>query len=136
LVPQAGRWLSPGIRMRPDLLLHRHGSDRAVSDVKYKELEIQDWPRADLYQLLAYCSALGLPQGLLIYADYREPERHVVHNAGVRLEVMGIDMGAHPDELARQAREAARRLLEHAEGTAPSSPARTAKTVDSFGESI
>lgn len=121
LVPQARRWLSPGIRMRPDLLLHRDGADYAVGDAKYKELEIQDWPRADLYQLLAYCSALGLTRGLLIYADYREPEEHVVHNAGIRLEVMGIDMSTSPDGLTRQARRAARRLLEQAEEARSSS---------------
>jgi 5-methylcytosine-specific restriction enzyme subunit McrC len=115
LIPQARRWLAPGIPVRPDLVVRRDGSDYAVGDAKYKELEIQDWPRADLYQLLAYCSSLGLPCGLLIYADYREPEEHVVYNAGVLLEVLGIDMSTPPEELTRQAARAAERLLHQAE---------------------
>lgn len=115
LLPQAQRWLAPGIPMKPDFLLHRDGLDYGVGDAKYKELEMRDWPRADLYQLLAYCSALGLARGLLIYADYRAPEEHVVHNAGIGLEVIGIDMSTPPDELTRQARRAAGRLIEQAE---------------------
>ena len=41
--------------------------DFAVADTKYKELEAQKIVHEDLYQLLAYCVALGLPTGLLIY---------------------------------------------------------------------
>jgi 5-methylcytosine-specific restriction enzyme subunit McrC len=114
LIPQAKRSLAPGIGMRPDFVLSRDGVDFAVGDAKYKELAIQGWPRPDLYQLLAYCSALGLPEGLLIYGDTQEPEAHVVHRAGIRLEVVGIDLTKPPKKLALDARLAAWQLIEQA----------------------
>jgi len=62
LVPQAPRYLTKKIPIRPDLVLRRGGQDFAVADVKYKELEPERWSHADLYQLLAYCVSLGLQQ--------------------------------------------------------------------------
>ena len=42
-----------------------------VGDAKYKRIAGQQFcaPNADLYQLLAYATALDLPGGLLIYAQ-------------------------------------------------------------------
>jgi 5-methylcytosine-specific restriction enzyme subunit McrC len=108
LVPQAPRYLTKKIPIRPDLVLRRGGQDFAVADVKYKELEPEKWSHADLYQLLAYCVSLGLPAGLLIYASARPLERHLVHRAGVGLELVGIEMSSKPrDDSARPSGEAA-----------------------------
>src|SRR3954466_10738035 len=74
LIPQARRQLSPSTWMKPDLVISRRGEDGAVADVKYKRLDIEDMPHADLYQLLAYCTSMGLPRGILIYATH-EPAR-------------------------------------------------------------
>ena len=60
-----------------------------MADVKYKELESEKWSHADLYQLLAYCVSMGLPAGLLIYANARPLEKHAVQRAGVDLELVG-----------------------------------------------
>ena len=50
-------------------------------------------PNADLYQLLAYTTALDLPGGLLIYAEGEdEPATYEVRNAGKRLEVAALDL--------------------------------------------
>jgi 5-methylcytosine-specific restriction enzyme subunit McrC len=84
-----------------------------VGDAKYIELE--QWPHANLYQLLACCIALGLPRGLLIYASLRPLEVHRVRRAGTELEIVGIDMSQPAEALVEQARSAARRLLAHAE---------------------
>ena len=48
-------------------MLRQTGRDVAVADTKYK-LPEHGLPVDDLYQLLAYCVALDLPSGLLVYA--------------------------------------------------------------------
>lgn len=112
---QARRKLTPEIPTRPDLISRYSGRDFAVGDAKYKQLEIEEWPHADLYQLLAYCVSLGLPAGLLIYAGARSAEQHTVLHAGVKLEVIGIDLTGGPAEVLSQARTAARRLIAQAD---------------------
>ncbi|MFC5268936.1 hypothetical protein ACFPJ1_43085 [Kribbella qitaiheensis] len=68
----------------------------------------------DLYQLLAYGVALGLPPGLLIYAGLRPVDVQQLKRADVELEVMGIDMSGRPEQVLAHARAAALRLVEHA----------------------
>lgn len=113
LQPQYSVQLTERVKMKPDLVLVRHGAPAAVADVKYVELE-EGWPHANLYQLLAYCIALGLPRGLLIYASDREHDVQHVRHSGTELEIMGIDMSRHSEELVDSARRVARRLLLHA----------------------
>lgn len=104
------------VRIEPDLVLRRRGGRRkfAVGDAKYKVLAPGKWLREDLYQLLAYCSVLGLPKGLLIYASEHPPETYTVRQVGIGLEIVGINMDAGPSEIEAQARGAARRLVEQA----------------------
>lgn len=87
----------------------------AVGDAKYVELD-RGWLNGNVYQMLAYCVALGLPRGLLIYASQRPLEVQHVQRSGTELEIMGIDMSGFSAELVEGARAVARRLLAHAEG--------------------
>ena len=88
------------IRLKPDLSWWE--DDRRctfVGDAKYKHVE-NNVPNADLYQLLAYATALDLPGGLLIYAKgERPPDTYRVRNAGKRLEIAEIDLDGDVDEL-------------------------------------
>jgi len=115
LEPQASRRLTERVWMRPDLVLRRLGADCAVGDVKYKELEIEGFRHADLYQLLAYCTALGLDQGLLIYAGEGASKVQVVQRAGIALEQVRVDLSGAREEVLANARWAAGRLVEQAE---------------------
>jgi 5-methylcytosine-specific restriction enzyme subunit McrC len=116
LVPQARRFLAAGVPMTPDLVLRDGRGDAAVGDAKYKELGGERPPPEDLYQLLAYCVSLGLPSGLLIYADERPPGGpYVVERAGVTLEAAGIDLTGDPAGVLVRARGTARRLIRQAE---------------------
>jgi 5-methylcytosine-specific restriction enzyme subunit McrC len=85
-----------------------------VGDAKYKVLKPGKWLREDLYQLLAYCSVLGLPKGILIYASEHPPETYTVRQVGIGLEIVGINMDADPSDIETQARGAAGRLFEQA----------------------
>ncbi|MEU7044721.1 restriction endonuclease [Streptomyces varsoviensis] len=89
------------IRMRPDLVWYgRRGSPRAVADAKYKAEKPEGFPDADLYQMLAYCTALGLPEGHLIYARGYEPSaRHRVRHAGICVYQHALALERSPDEL-------------------------------------
>ncbi|WP_310726166.1 5-methylcytosine restriction system specificity protein McrC [Streptomyces sp. N2A] len=55
------------IRMKPDFVLYGpQDAPLAVADAKYKAERRGGYPDADLCQMLAYCTALGLPEGHLI----------------------------------------------------------------------
>ena len=70
------------IRIEPDLSWWKAGTCVFAGDAKYKPIKYQHAPNADVYQLLAYSTALDLPGGILIYAkgerdpgDLRGPKR-------------------------------------------------------------
>ena len=60
---EAGR-----VVLRPDIVWRVGGKVAAVIDAKYKAEKPSGFPNADLYQLLAYCTVLGLRVGHLVYA--------------------------------------------------------------------
>ena len=56
------------VTIKPDLLFSANGTPRFVADIKYKLTDNTAAGRnADYYQLLAYTTALDLPEGVLIY---------------------------------------------------------------------
>jgi len=80
LAPHGGRCVAQDTRhhldvarrfqLRPDLV--RYGVDgrpHAVIDAKYKSESPAGYPYADVYQLLAYCTALRVRVGHLVYAE-------------------------------------------------------------------
>ena len=92
---EAGR-----IRLKPDLSWWESGTCTFVGDAKYKRIIDDRVPNADLYQLLAYATALDLPGGLLIYAEGETaPATHMVRYAGKRLEVAALDLSGSPAQL-------------------------------------
>ena len=91
------------IRLRPDLTWRQTGGCVFVGDAKYKRIRDTQVPNADLYQLLAYATALDLPGGVLIYAKgERDPAIYEVRNAEKRLEVFALDLAGEPAELLEQ----------------------------------
>jgi 5-methylcytosine-specific restriction enzyme subunit McrC len=75
------------VKLRPDLVRYGpEGQPVAVVDAKYKSEAPAGYPYADLYQLLAYCTALRLPVGHLIYAEGDVTAVRVhVPNAGITI---------------------------------------------------
>ena len=56
------------VAIRPDLVFRASNTPRFVADIKYKLTdEAAGGRNADYYQLLAYTTALDLPEGVLIY---------------------------------------------------------------------
>jgi 5-methylcytosine-specific restriction enzyme subunit McrC len=89
--------------MRPDMVWSLAGRPVAVIDAKYKAEKPYGHPHADLYQMLAYCTVLGLRRGHLVYArGNEEPARHVVRRAGVELRCHALDLETSPGSLLAQ----------------------------------
>ena len=86
------------VKMRPDLTLTQGGRFVFVGDVKYKRTAPGRILHPDLYQLLAYTTALDMPAGLLIYAkdDSAEGETaertHTVEHAGKALQIAALNL--------------------------------------------
>ncbi|MFI2426230.1 McrC family protein [Streptomyces sp. NPDC018955] len=101
------------IRMRPDLVLYGPGrTPCAVADAKYKAERPGGYPDADLYQMLAYCTALGLGEGHLVYAKGNAGHAaHQVRHAGVVLHQHALDLDREPAGLLAGVGEVAKRLI-------------------------
>ena len=91
------------VQVFPDLTLWDGRHCMFVGDAKYKDLTDKKVRNADLYQLLAYATALDLPGGLLIYAQGAPGETtYQVKNAGKLLMVAALDLsGSIEDILSR-----------------------------------
>jgi 5-methylcytosine-specific restriction enzyme subunit McrC len=84
------------------------GSAVAVVDAKYKVEKPRGYPNADVYQLLAYCTVLGLRTGHLVYAaGNEEAARHVIRQAEVEILCHALDLSQPPDTLLAQVRDLA-----------------------------
>ena len=88
------------VRLKPDLTWWQSGSCVFVGDAKYKDLTDEHAPNADLYQLLAYVTALDLPGGMLVYAKgEREPATYRVRHSGKRIEIAALDLSGTLDDV-------------------------------------
>jgi 5-methylcytosine-specific restriction enzyme subunit McrC len=97
--------------LRPDIVWKIRGSAVAVIDAKYKAEKPAGYPNADLYQLLAYCTVFGLPEGHLVYAKGNEiPARHVIRQAGIEIFCHAVDLSQPPDGLIDQMHGLARKI--------------------------
>jgi 5-methylcytosine-specific restriction enzyme subunit McrC len=94
------------VALRPDIVWKIRGTPTAVIDAKYKAEKPAGYPNADLYQLLAYCTVLGLHTGHLIYAKGNEQRaRHIVRQSGIEILCHAIDLDAEPKALLAQMRD-------------------------------
>ena len=99
------------VRLRPDLTWWKGRKCLFVGDAKYKKLINESAPNADLYQLLAYTTALNLPGGMLIYAKGEaDKETYEILHAGKRLEVVALDLSRSLDGILSDIKELAYRV--------------------------
>ena len=116
------------IRLEPDLSWWDGADCVFVGDAKYKRIDYKQVPNADLYQLLAYVTALDLPGGLLVYAKGEmEPTTYRIEHADKALEVVALDLSGSIENLRGSIRDLAghvRRLRE--QGRQARSPLKAA----------
>lgn len=86
--------------LKPDIVWRAGGKVAAVVDAKYKAEKPSGFPNADLYQLLAYCTVLGLRVGHLVYAaGNEEPARYVIRQAGTEIICHTLNLSQPPGTL-------------------------------------
>jgi len=91
------------LRMFPDVTIKRGGEAIAVLDCKYKRLGRDEFENQDYYQALAYCTALDLKRGLLVYPRHvaGSDEEIIVRNSDVSIRQLAIDLGGSREEFDR-----------------------------------
>ncbi|WP_028709012.1 McrC family protein [Propionicicella superfundia] len=99
----------------PDLLFaDQSGTNVLVADSKYKLISAGRGRNADYYQLLAYCTSLGLPRGVLIYCDAgdepRPPHSIEVRQSGTVLDTFQVGLSGSFDDIADEFDRLARYL--------------------------
>ncbi|KPH98270.1 5-methylcytosine restriction system component-like protein [Actinobacteria bacterium OV450] len=101
------------VRLRPDFVWYSDsGAPGIVADAKYKARKRSGYPNEDLYQMLAYCTALGLSEGHLVYAKGNAMlTSHRVRRAGTVLHQHALDLDQQPDALLAEVQELIRRML-------------------------
>ena len=100
------------VTLRPDLTWWEGDDCVFVGDVKYKRTN-GGVPNADLYQLLAYVTALDLPGGILVYAK-GEADRvtHTVRRSNKRLDNAALDLSDSLDQVLSSVDTIALRIRE------------------------
>ncbi|MFI6576352.1 McrC family protein [Nocardiopsis sp. NPDC050513] len=88
------------VRLEPDIVVHASGGPHSVVDAKYKALGSGGPPNADLYQVVSYCTALGLAHGHLVYAGGTAArESYRVVGAPITVHVHVLDTAGTVAEL-------------------------------------
>jgi 5-methylcytosine-specific restriction enzyme subunit McrC len=92
----------PGIPMFVDIVHSVNGQPRMVFDAKYKAAAAGDnYPNADHYQMLAYCTALETPTAWLVYAGSGSPRVRRVRHTQIEIVEYPLDLAAAPRDLLK-----------------------------------
>ena len=99
------------VQLKPDLSWWDGETCMFVGDAKYKKIVHSTVPNADLYQLLAYTTALDLPGGLLIYAQGEaEAATYDIRHTCKQLEVVALDLSCSLEEILDRVKAIAHRI--------------------------
>jgi 5-methylcytosine-specific restriction enzyme subunit McrC len=105
------------IGVEPDLAWWQDDQARFVGDVKYKSI-LMDGHNPDIYQSLAYATALGLPSAMLIYAQGEVSQRsYEILNSGKSIDVRTLDLSQPPTDVLAQVTAIADEIRAQVEGT-------------------
>lgn len=93
------------------------GVPRLIFDAKYKTASPGGrYPNADHYQMLAYCTALSVPTGWLVYAQgSASPSTRPIKNTNISIVEYPLDLRALPQDLLEQIGQLAHRAWELAD---------------------
>ena len=112
-------WLDPNpsnrkVRLHPDISWWQGDRCVFVGDAKYKRTTGHGAQNHDIYQVLAYAVATGLPSALLIYAHGEDdPKKYDIPTANKRIEVAVLDLRGQPNEILKRVKHLARKVHKH-----------------------
>lgn len=113
------------VGIRPDLVLSRGRRAVYVGDAKYKLTASGFGREADYYQLLAYTTALDVPEGVLVYCQNdgaTPPQEIVVLNSEKRLQTHALTLAGGPTDLDAKIQMLADWIVDRVDGSAASEP--------------
>ena len=85
------------IRLEPDFSWWDNGRCCFVGDAKYKDTDMMGFRHADIFQMLAYCTATKLRAGLLVYAaGGAGPSLHRIKHTEKSINVTTLDLSGTP----------------------------------------
>lgn len=95
------------VTMLPDLMFRTpQGQHLYVGDIKYKLANDARGRSGDYYQLLAYTTALDLPEGVLIYCRHENDETDsravTVRNVRTKLVLRSLDLSGSPERVEHE----------------------------------
>lgn len=118
------------VPISPDFAFLTGGEPAAIADAKYK-YGGKRVPR-DLYQMVVYCTALGLRRGHLVYAEgLQHPVVHEVRHSGVQVMRHALDLASSPQVLLSGVDRIAAELARDVR-----SAAATGKALDDYPEEV
>ena len=101
------------IVIKPDVTWWLRSRCHAVVDAKYKAVSGGPIPSSDVYQVFAYCTAMNLPVGHLVYpTGEAEPTVHVIRHAGIQIQVHTLSLAEPPSQLLAAVEVIAARIAE------------------------
>ena len=102
-----------GLTIRPDLLLEHIGTTTLVADTKYKKRTGADSSSADYYQMIAYCTVLGLRDAILLYPRHNSDldQRLTVRGSQIRIHETSIDLRESRESIEAEFAALARQML-------------------------
>jgi 5-methylcytosine-specific restriction enzyme subunit McrC len=101
---------SDRVRMFVDVVHSVRGLPAMIFDAKYKAATAGGaYPNADHYQMLAYCTALGVPRAWLVYAGSGAARVRRIRNTGVSVVEFPLDLSQEPEALLKRVHELAER---------------------------
>ncbi|MEO6500535.1 MAG: restriction endonuclease [Jatrophihabitantaceae bacterium] len=99
------------IAIEPDFTWWHGTRPVVVVDAKYKTAKSLRFPNADTYQVLAYCTALGLNDGHLVYAKGEAQQRdYRVRCSAITIHAHALNLAASPQSLLSQMGAVAERI--------------------------
>ena len=108
------------LRLRPDLVWRDGSSCVFVGDAKYKNIADKAVPESDIYQMLAYVTALNLQGGMLIYAKGEaDTAAYHIRNVDKTVEVASLDISGTLDDILMNVRGLGRKVMRLRQGTPP-----------------
>ncbi len=86
--------------VRPDLLLEHLHHTAMVADTKYKRRMGADGSPADYYQMITYCTVLGLQAGMLVYPRHEVDVEQGLLVRGSPIEIHEVSIDLHESRAA------------------------------------
>ena len=109
-------WLDTNrrVRLEPDISWWEDNRCVFVGDAKYKRTTVHGAQNHDIYQVLAYAVAAGLPSALLIYAHGEDnPMTYDIQAADKRIEVAVLDLRGETDALLKRVKRLVWKVRQH-----------------------